>query len=228
MENTSIGTGHEGSINEQIRNYWQRVRAGDMGSLPAVGALLFLAALFSTTSESFLTRMNFANLFVQSAELMMLAAALVFVLLLGEIDLSAGVTAGVGMAIFYTLFHGGLAWPIALLAGFAFGALVGYIIGFFVAKIGVPSFVVTLGFFLGFQGLQLVLLGAGGQFLVFLLQLFLEPFALRFHTSETTTTVQVQTRDHTHFIVHSHNLWFQTLQDGLNVCALVPWHTLCY
>jgi D-xylose transport system permease protein len=164
MEQNVFSTGHEGSLKDQYQSYLQRVKAGDMGSLPALGALLTLVILFSATSTSFLTPLNFANLFVQSAELMMLAAALVFVLLLGEIDLSAGVTAGVGMAIFYTLFHGGMSWPLALLAGFGFGALVGLIVGFFVAKIGVPSFVVTLGFFLGFQGLQLVLLGAGGQF----------------------------------------------------------------
>ena len=96
----------------------------------------------------------------------MLAVALVFVLLLAEIDLSAGVTAGVAMAIFYTLYHGGTNWGLALAMGFIFGALVGLVLGSFVAKIGVPSFVVTLGFYLGFQGVQLMLLGAGGQFRV--------------------------------------------------------------
>lgn len=164
MTQPSIASGHEGSVKDQFQIYMQKLRAGDMGSLPALGALLVLVALFSSTSSTFLTPINFANLFVQAAQLTVLAAALVFVLLLGEIDLSAGVTAGVGMALFYTFFHGGTSWPIALAIGFGFGAFVGFVIGFFVAKIGVPSFVVTLGFFLGFQGLQLVLLGAGGQF----------------------------------------------------------------
>ena len=55
METTTIGSGHEGSISEQLKSYWQKIKAGDMGSLPAVGALLFLAALFSDRKS---TRLN--------------------------------------------------------------------------------------------------------------------------------------------------------------------------
>ena len=91
--------------------------------------------------------------------------ALVFVLLLGEIDLSAGVTGGVGMALFVVLnAQFGIPWPLALLIGFGFGFLTGALIGFFVARVGIPSFVVTLGLFLGFQGLALVIIGPGGLF----------------------------------------------------------------
>ncbi len=79
--------------------------------------------------------------------------ALVFVLLLGEIDLSAGVTGGVAMAIFIVLNDKfGVNWILALLIGFAFGLATGALIGFFVARVGIPSFVVTLGLFLGYQG----------------------------------------------------------------------------
>jgi D-xylose transport system permease protein len=96
-----------------------------------------------------------------------LASALVFVLLLAEIDLSAGVTAGVGMALFVVLNQMmGINWIIAIIAALALGSLVGWTIGIFVAKIGVPSFVVTLGLFLGFQGLQLIMLGDGGLYRV--------------------------------------------------------------
>ncbi len=167
MSTTPLASGHEGTIREQITAYFQRVRNGDMGALPAVSALILLAILFSSLSPFFLTKLNFANLFVQSAELAVLACALVFVLLLGEIDLSAGVTAGVGMALFVVMNQKmGIDPIISLVAALALGALTGWIIGFFVAKIGVPSFVVTLGFFLGFQGLQLIMLGDGGIFRV--------------------------------------------------------------
>ncbi|WP_460772043.1 sugar ABC transporter permease [Microbacterium sp. GXF7504] len=160
-----IGSGVEGGLTEQIRAWWQRVRSGDMGALPAVGGLVVLGGLFASLSPFFLTERNFANLLNQAAFLVILGMALVFVLLLGEIDLSAGVTGGVGMALFVVL-HAqfDVPWPLALLAGFGFGALTGAFIGFFVARIGIPSFVVTLGLFLGFQGLALVIIGPGGLF----------------------------------------------------------------
>ncbi|WP_214466524.1 sugar ABC transporter permease [Microbacterium flavescens] len=160
-----IGSGVEGGLREQALAWWQRVRSGDMGALPAIGGLVVLGLLFSALSPFFLTERNFANLLNQAAGLVVLGMALVFVLLLGEIDLSAGVTGGVGMALFVVL-HAqfGIPWPLALLIGFGFGFLTGAFIGFFVARVGIPSFVVTLGLFLGFQGLALVIIGPGGLF----------------------------------------------------------------
>jgi D-xylose transport system permease protein len=94
---------------------------------------------------------------------MMLAMALVFVILLAEIDLSAGVTSGVAMALFIIMTNRWeIDWRLSIVAGLLCGIAIGAFIGFFVAKVGVPSFVVTLGLFLGFQGLQLALLGDGG------------------------------------------------------------------
>jgi D-xylose transport system permease protein len=97
----------------------------------------------------------------------MLAIALTFVIILAEIDLSAGVTAGVGMAVFIRLLDT-YQWPWipALIVALIVGVIIGGFIGYAVAKVGIPSFVVTLGLFLGFQGLQLVLLGDGGSFRV--------------------------------------------------------------
>ena len=166
MSDVKISSGHEGNVRDQITAYLQRLKNGEMGALPAIGALVVVGALFSILSPYFLGLLNFANLFVQAAELTMLAVALVFVILLGEIDLSAGVTAGVAMAGFYLLLHAGVNWIVALVVAFIIGGAIGAVIGFFVARIGVPSFVVTLGLFLGFQGLQLVMLGEGGIFRV--------------------------------------------------------------
>lgn len=162
-----IGSGVEGGLGEQVQAWWQRVRGGDMGALPAIGGLVALSILFTVLSPYFLTERNFANLFNQAAPLVMLGMALVFVLLLGEIDLSAGVTGGVGMAIFVVLGASfAVPWPIALLVAFVFGIATGALIGFFVARIGIPSFVVTLGLFLGFQGLALLVIGEGGIYRV--------------------------------------------------------------
>ncbi|MFM5968923.1 MAG: sugar ABC transporter permease [Micrococcales bacterium] len=162
MSELTLKTGQEGTTAEQFKAYFSRLRAGDMGALPAVGALLVLVALFGSLSPYFLSLINFANLFVQAATLMMMAAALVFVILIGEIDLSAGVTAGTGMAIFVKLQIGGMNWVLALALAFVLALATGWVIGTFVARIGVPSFVVSLAFYLAFPGVMLWILGDGG------------------------------------------------------------------
>ncbi len=165
--NDLIGSGQEGGLADQVRAWLQRVRGGDMGALPAVAGFIVLSVLFSVLSPFFLTERNFANLMTQAATLVMLGMALVFVILLGEIDLSAGVTAGVTMCIFIVLVNvQGLNWILALAIAFAIGIAIGTFIGFFVARVGIPSFVVTLGLFLGLQGLELIVIGAGGLYRV--------------------------------------------------------------
>lgn len=162
----AIGSGHEGTLRDQFDAYISRLKNGEMGALPAVAALFVLSALFASLSPYFLTKLNFANMFVQAAQLTTLAVALVFVILLAEIDLSAGVAAGVAMDVFYLTTTTGVPWTVALVAALAVGAVIGLILGFFVAKVGVPSFVITLAFFLALQGVALVLLGDGGLFRV--------------------------------------------------------------
>ena len=161
-DNITINTGHEGSALDQIKAYGSRLKSGEMGALPAIGALILLMALFASLSPYFLTPINFANLFTQAATLMMISAALVFVLMLGEIDLSAGVTAGTGMAIFVKLNLDGMPWMLALALAFAFALATGWVLGYFVAKIGVPSFVISLALYLAFPGVMLIILGDGG------------------------------------------------------------------
>jgi D-xylose transport system permease protein len=161
-DNITINTGHEGSALDQIKAYGSRLKSGEMGALPAIGALILLLILFSSLSPYFFTPINFANLFTQAATLMMLSAALVFVIMLGEIDLSAGVTAGTGMAIFVKLHLDGMPWLLAFALAFLFAVAVGWFLGYFVAKIGVPSFVISLALYLALPGVMLIILGDGG------------------------------------------------------------------
>ena len=162
-----IGTGHEGTLNEQFVAYVQRVRGGDMGMLPALAGLFVLTILFTTLSSVFFTKANIANLMTQTAALMMLSVALTFVIVIAEIDLSAGVTSGLGMAVWVLLVNSNhWNWVLALIVALLCGAAIGLFIGVFVAKVGIPSFVITLGLFLGLQGLMLVLLGKGGSYRV--------------------------------------------------------------
>jgi D-xylose transport system permease protein len=162
-----IGTGHEGTLNDQFTAYIQRVRGGDMGMLPALAGLFVLTILFTTMSSVFFTKANIANLMTQTAALMMLSVALTFVIVIAEIDLSAGVTSGLGMAVWVLLVNTNhWNWVLALIVALLCGAALGLFIGVFVAKVGIPSFVITLGLFLGLQGLMLVLLGKGGSYRV--------------------------------------------------------------
>ena len=139
------------------RRYIQRARNGDAGSAPVVLGLVVLVAVFSVAHHPFFTLGNLANLVTQSAPIMLLAMGLIFVLLLGEIDLSAGTASGVCAAILALLTFRGYPTIVAVLAAVAAGVIIGLIIGFVRSKIRVPSFVITLAFFLALQGVVLAI-----------------------------------------------------------------------
>ncbi|MEU5548640.1 ABC transporter permease [Micromonospora sp. NPDC047793] len=150
------------SVASHVRGYWRRVRGGDIGALPAVAGLLVLCTIFSIMRPSFLTAGNFANLFTQGAAVTLIAMGLVFVLLLGEIDLSAGFASGVCAAVLANVVTVlGYPWYVAVLAAVLTGLVIGTTLGFLVAKVGIPSFVVTLAGFLAFQGVVLLLMEEG-------------------------------------------------------------------
>jgi len=144
-------------------NYWSKVKAGDIGSLPAILGLVALGTIFTVMSEFFFTARNFANLLTQAAPVIVIAMGLVFVLLLGEIDLSAGYASGVcGAVLVLLISNHGVPWFIALPVSIAVGGLLGLLMGSLVSRVGIPSFVVTLSAFLAFQGILLLLAGEGG------------------------------------------------------------------
>lgn len=151
-------------LGDIVGAYLTKIRGGDVGSLPAVLGLVALVAVFSALRpETFTGKLNFANLIGQGSGVIVLAMGLVFVLLLGEIDLSAGYTGGTAAAVTGVVMTR-QGWPFvpSLLVCLLTGALIGLVIGVLVAKLGVPSFVVTLAFFLGLQGVMLVIIGEGG------------------------------------------------------------------
>jgi D-xylose transport system permease protein len=152
------------SLRSAFIGYLSRVRGGDIGGLPAVLGLLALVVFFTVMRPNiFSTAFNFANLLNQSAAIIFIAMGLVFVLLLGQIDLSAGFAAGTSAAVMAVLLtQQGRPWPVAVLACLVTGAVIGLTIGLLVARLGVPSFVVTLAYFLGLQGVMLYVIGEGG------------------------------------------------------------------
>jgi D-xylose transport system permease protein len=149
-------------VRSYVRNYWLRVRGGDMGSLPAIGGLVVLVIMFLIAEPNFGSLNNFANMFREGTGTIFIAMGLVFVLLLGEIDLAAGYTAGICASVMARLMDGyGWRWYGTIPAALVTGLLIGLTIGVLVAKLRIPSFVVTLAFFLAFQGVALLILDNG-------------------------------------------------------------------
>ncbi|GAA4857034.1 ABC transporter permease [Kitasatospora terrestris] len=146
-----------------LGEFKRRLSSGELGSLPVVVALIVIWAVFGSLNSSFLSAQNLSNLSQQIVGTGMIAIGVVFVLLLGEIDLSVGSVSGLCAAIFAVMnvTHGVNQW-VALLSALVGGALVGLIQGFFFAKVGVPAFVVTLAGNLGWNGLMLQILGSQG------------------------------------------------------------------
>jgi D-xylose transport system permease protein len=158
------------TLPDYARRWWAGVRAGDLGSLPIVVGLIIIAIVFQSQNSNFLTAGNFVNLIVQAAAITTIGMGIVFVLLLGEIDLSVGFVSGVAGVITALLtlpdnshvFAAGPALVVVLLAGLAIGTLHGLII----TKVGVPSFVVTLAGLLGWNGVVLLLIGDRGTVII--------------------------------------------------------------
>jgi D-xylose transport system permease protein len=192
------------TVGGAFQAYFDRLRSGEPGALPSVLGLIVLAVIFSQVSDRFLSRNNIGNLPGQGAYIAIIAMGLVFVLLLGEIDLSAGTTGGIcagfaAQAVFSGGLHKGVSgflyWSViiamvaaavlgvylksitgpivvaigvlitltgqdkhvflALVTAVALGCAVGIFIGWLVASVGIPSFIVTLALFLAFQGVLL-------------------------------------------------------------------------
>jgi len=158
------GDTHATTLAGATREYLDRLRGGDMGDLPAVLGLVVLFIVFTILRpDTFPSFGNLANLTVQAGPICVLAMGLILVLLLGEIDLSAGVAGGMSAGVMAILINDrGWNWPLAVAAAVVVGLLTGGVIGVLVARLGIPSFVVTLAFFLGLQGVTLRLIGEGG------------------------------------------------------------------
>jgi D-xylose transport system permease protein len=145
-----------------------RIRGGDTGVLPVIAGLLLVSILFQSLNGNFLTAGNLVNLLVQAAVFSILAMGQVFALLLGEIDLSIGFVAGLSAVIMAERIQPTVGWPwwLAILAALAVCAAIGALQGSLITRIGLPSFVVTLGGLLFWQGVMLVILGSGGSMLI--------------------------------------------------------------
>src|SRR5215467_5338259 len=152
------------SLGQYLRAWWLRVRGGDSGVLPVVLAIVVVAVVFEiiTPQHAFLRPSNLVYIFGLSTVYMVLAMAETVVLLLGEIDLSVGAVALIGGVIAFKLVQrpgSGWPWWAATLAALACCGLIGALQGTLIARLAIPSFVVTLGGFLLFSGILVLILG---------------------------------------------------------------------
>jgi len=153
-----------------LTRLWEDFKGGNLGSAPVIFGLTIIVIVFGFTAQNFFTAVNFNNIITQMAGTTMLAFGVVFVLLLGEIDLSIAYLSGLGGIIAAELqkpdsgHHYNALWPI--IGALVIVTLIGAFQGSIVALIGVPSFVVTLAGLLAWQGVNQVTLGAGGPIII--------------------------------------------------------------
>ena len=165
--NTENLASQEVTLKTVLTDYVAKIKAGDIGALPAFLGLVSLGLVFTFSSQYFLTARNMANLLTQAAPVIVIAMGLVFVLLLGEIDLSAGFASGVcGAAMVLLINDHKFPWYLALFVSIVIGVGLGWLMGTLVARLRIPSFVVTLSAFLAFQGVLLLMAGNGGTILL--------------------------------------------------------------
>jgi D-xylose transport system permease protein len=152
------------SLGQYLRASWARVRGGNSGVLPVVLAIVVVAISFQIENSKFLSAQNLVNLFEQSTIYMLLAIAEIFALLLGEIDLSVGLVMGLGSVVVAELVQptgANLPWWAAIIVTLLLCCAVGAFQGTLVARLKMPSFIVTLGGLLILEGVAIIVLGGG-------------------------------------------------------------------
>jgi D-xylose transport system permease protein len=157
------------SLREYGHNWVVGLRSGELGSLPIAVGLVLVGIIFQSLNSNFLTANNLVNLMVQGAAMATMAMGMVFVLLIGEIDLSIGYVSGVvGVLTALMLTPDGSVFPTwaAILIAIGTAAAIGALHGLLITKLKIPSFVVTLAGLLGWNGVVLLLIGSRGSIII--------------------------------------------------------------
>jgi D-xylose transport system permease protein len=151
-------------IGGAVRASLDRVRSGDLGSLPVVVGLAVIWSVFTALNPLFVSSVNLVNLLFESSTVGIISLGIVCILMVGEIDLSVGSVSGVASALL------GMAWVnqgwpvwVTVPAVMLVGAVIGWVYAQLFNRFGMPSFVSTLAGLLAFLGLQLYVLGSSGS-----------------------------------------------------------------
>lgn len=155
---------HADTIGSTIGAFVDRVRSGDLGSLPVVVGLLIICTAFQSLNPVFLAPDNLVNLLFDCSTVGVISLGIVCVLMVGEIDLSVGSVSGFSSALVGVLWVN-QDWPVAvaIVTALGLGAAIGALYAFLFNRLGMPSFVSTLAGLLAWLGLQLYLLGSSGS-----------------------------------------------------------------
>lgn len=164
LDRADVRLRHDEGIGGAIRSFFDRVRSGDLGMLPVVAGLLIISVVFSALNPVFLAPNNLVNLLFDCAAVGMISLGVIFVLLLGEIDLSIGSMSGLSSALLGVMWvSSGLPLIAAIALAVLCGAAVGALYGFLRNRFEMPSFVATLSGLLALLGMQLYILGPTGS-----------------------------------------------------------------
>ena len=164
LDRGDVRVKHATGIGGAVAAFVERVRSGELGSLPVIVGLIIIWTVFTGLNPVFLSANNVVNLLFDCSTVGVIALGIVCVLMVGQIDLSVGSMSGFASALVGVLWvnHG---WPAlqAIVAAVAVGALVGVMYALLLNRFGMPSFVATLAGLLAILGLQLYILGPTGS-----------------------------------------------------------------
>jgi D-xylose transport system permease protein len=153
----------EDSAGTPFQRLRRRMSYADIGQLPVLIGLVLIWVIFQAANDKFLSPVNLTNLILQSIAMGIASVGVTLVLLLGEIDLSVGAVSGVAASVMAVEnVKNGVSGPVAILMALVAGLLIGLLHGFWITKLRVPAFVVTLAGLLSWQGVQLQVLGTTG------------------------------------------------------------------
>ena len=164
LDRSDVRVKHATGVGGTLSAFVDRVRSGDLGSLPVVAGLIIIWTVFTSLNPVFLSADNLVNLLFDCSTVGVISLGIVCVLMVGQIDLSVGSMSGFASALVGTLWvnHG---WPVllAIAAAIVVGAAVGALYALLLNRLGMPSFVATLAGLLAILGMQLYVLGATGS-----------------------------------------------------------------
>jgi D-xylose transport system permease protein len=155
---------HASGPAEVLAAFIDRLRSGDLGSLPVIIGLVIICSVFTALNPVFLSPNNLVNLVFDCSTVGVISLGIVCVLMVGEIDLSVGSISGFSSAILGVLWVN-MGWPlgVAIVAAVLVGAIIGLVYSLLYTRFGMPSFVATLAGLLAVLGMQLYILGPTGS-----------------------------------------------------------------
>ncbi len=164
LDRADVRVRHDQGLGGSIRGFLDRVRSGDLGSLPVIVGLVIIWTVFQSLNPVFLSPNNLVNLLFDSSTEGVIALGIVCILMVGEIDLSVGSVSGFASAVVGVLWVNA-GWPVvaAIPVALLTGAVMGLIYAALFNALGMPSFVSTLAGLLAVLGFQLYILGSTGS-----------------------------------------------------------------